>query len=185
MGCRRRSPCRREISNELPLGRTNQNNTCRFGVFWQVAASGERAQWLGEKMSCYMASSGGQPASRTVAGQPSRPWRFQSTGKTEALPPEMRHKSGHGGSAVFLSAEFVNALIEKREPTVRSLRIHRHDGTRHRGAPVGATRRRADRRAELRQGMTEHADGAATEHSTSVAVTDPGSATATGRAGAG
>ena len=30
----------------------------------------------------------------------------------------MRHQSGHGGSAVFLSAEFVNALIEKREPTV-------------------------------------------------------------------
>ena len=106
------------FNNEMALGRTNQNNTCRFGVFWQVAASGERAQWLGEKMSCYMASSGGQPASRTVAGQPSRPWEVPEYWKTEALPPEMRHKSGHGGSAVFLSAEFVNALIEKREPTV-------------------------------------------------------------------
>ena len=45
------------FNNEMALGRTNQDNTCRFGVFWQVAASGERAQWLGEKMSCYMASS--------------------------------------------------------------------------------------------------------------------------------
>ncbi|HEU4679092.1 MAG TPA: hypothetical protein VFS35_06200, partial [Terrimicrobiaceae bacterium] len=29
-----------------------------------------------------------------------------------------RHQSGHGGSHTFLSAEFVNALLENREPTV-------------------------------------------------------------------
>ena len=28
----------------------------------------------------------------------------------------MRHASGHGGSAVFISAEFINALLEEREP---------------------------------------------------------------------
>jgi hypothetical protein len=32
------------------------------------------------------------------------------------LPKAMRHASGHGGSAVFLSAEFVNALLGDREP---------------------------------------------------------------------
>jgi hypothetical protein len=30
----------------------------------------------------------------------------------------MRHGSGHGGSAVFISAEFVNALLEDREPEI-------------------------------------------------------------------
>ena len=30
----------------------------------------------------------------------------------------MRHGSGHGTSAVFLSAEFIDALLADREPTV-------------------------------------------------------------------
>jgi hypothetical protein len=34
------------------------------------------------------------------------------------LPEPMRHASGHGGSHTFLSAEFINALIEDREPAV-------------------------------------------------------------------
>lgn len=34
------------------------------------------------------------------------------------LPAPMRHESGHGGSAVFVSAEFVNALLEDRQPTL-------------------------------------------------------------------
>ena len=38
--------------------------------------------------------------------------------KTDMLPEPMRHSSGHGGSAVFISAEFVNALLEDREPEI-------------------------------------------------------------------
>ena len=34
------------------------------------------------------------------------------------LPEPMRHESGHGGSHVFISAEFVNALLENREPAI-------------------------------------------------------------------
>ena len=30
----------------------------------------------------------------------------------------MRHDSGHGGSAIFISAEFINALVENREPEI-------------------------------------------------------------------
>jgi hypothetical protein len=30
----------------------------------------------------------------------------------------MRHNSGHGGSAAFLSAEFINALVQEREPAI-------------------------------------------------------------------
>jgi hypothetical protein len=38
--------------------------------------------------------------------------------KSDMLPEAMRHASGHGGSAVFISAEFVNALLEDREPAI-------------------------------------------------------------------
>jgi hypothetical protein len=34
------------------------------------------------------------------------------------LPEAMRHTSGHGGSHVLLAAEFINALLEEREPAV-------------------------------------------------------------------
>lgn len=34
------------------------------------------------------------------------------------LPPAMRHDAGHGGSAIFISAEFINALLEDREPEI-------------------------------------------------------------------
>ena len=34
------------------------------------------------------------------------------------LPPPMRHDAGHGGSAIFISAEFINALLEDREPEI-------------------------------------------------------------------
>ena len=30
----------------------------------------------------------------------------------------MRHASGHGGSATFLSAEFIDAIVQARKPTV-------------------------------------------------------------------
>ena len=34
------------------------------------------------------------------------------------LPEAMRHASGHDGSHTFLTAEFINALVEDREPVV-------------------------------------------------------------------
>ena len=34
------------------------------------------------------------------------------------LPEPMRHPSGHDGSHTFLAAEFVNALIDDREPAI-------------------------------------------------------------------
>ena len=106
------------FDNEVALGFTDQGNICRFGVFWQVAAHGERGQWLGEKLSCFMAGSGGQPqATRKLNGR-HEPWDVPRYWQTDRLPEAMRHDSGHDGSAAFLSAEFVDALVEAREPTV-------------------------------------------------------------------
>ena len=38
--------------------------------------------------------------------------------KSDMLPEPMRLASGHGGSHTFLSAEFINALVEGREPVI-------------------------------------------------------------------
>ena len=45
-------------------------------------------------------------------------WAVPEYWKSEMLPQAMRHASGHGGSAAFISAEFVNALVEDREPAI-------------------------------------------------------------------
>lgn len=106
------------FDNEVALGITDRGNVCRFAVFWNVAAHGERGQWLGEKLSCYMAGSGGQPQAMMRLGQGTQAWDVPRYWETDRLPEAMRHDSGHGGSAAFLSAEFVDALLEGRAPTV-------------------------------------------------------------------
>jgi len=105
------------FNSEMALGTTDQGNLCRFGVFWAGTAHGERAQWFGEKMTCYMGSSGGQPAAMQKVGEKWQDWGVPQYWETR-LPEAMRHASGHGGSASFLAAEFVEALVEDREPVI-------------------------------------------------------------------
>ncbi len=38
--------------------------------------------------------------------------------ESERLPTAMRHDSGHGGSSVFLCAEFIEALLSDRQPAI-------------------------------------------------------------------
>jgi predicted dehydrogenase len=106
------------FDNEMALAITDKGNMWRFGVFWMVAAHGERGQWLGEKMSCYMEGSGGQPQAMMKMDEGWQAWDVPQFWKTERLPEPMRHDSGHGGSSAFLSAEFIDAIVEEREPTV-------------------------------------------------------------------
>jgi len=73
------------------------------------------AEWFGAEVSAFMPSWSGQPFIVSRQGQEdirSHPDYFH------LLPEPMRHASGHGGSAVFISAEFVNALLEDREPAI-------------------------------------------------------------------
>jgi predicted dehydrogenase len=108
---------RNPFMNEFALIKTNAGHMVRCNVFWQIAADGERAQWFGEKGSLYMAKSGfhgdmwhpryGKPEPAAVP-------KYWST----RLPEKMRHDSGHGGSHTFLAHEFIQALLEKREPAV-------------------------------------------------------------------
>ena len=56
--------------NEMAIGYTDKGNICRFGVFWQIAAHGERGQWLGEKLVVCDAEFARSGAGQTQAARP-------------------------------------------------------------------------------------------------------------------
>jgi hypothetical protein len=88
-------------------------------MFKLCAAGGERAQWFGDKATLYMPTPGvHKDTIQHDRMGPSRPVEVPEYWKSAMLPEPMRHASGHGGSAVFISAEFVNALLEDREPEI-------------------------------------------------------------------
>ncbi|MBN2294471.1 MAG: Gfo/Idh/MocA family oxidoreductase, partial [Pirellulales bacterium] len=101
--------------NSVALFKTDAGNVSRCNVCWQINASGERAQWLGETAALYMKGSGGQPfayqhqGKQTMNTQPSY---------LHLLPEPMRVSCGHGNSHTFLTHEFISALVEDREPAV-------------------------------------------------------------------
>ena len=98
--------------NEAAMMLTDKGHMCRCNVFWKCVAGGERAQWFGEKATLYMVKPGVHGSVSAPEGEVVIPQYW----KSDMLPEPMRHASGHGGSAVFISAEFVNALLEDREP---------------------------------------------------------------------
>jgi predicted dehydrogenase len=104
--------------NEAALMQTNQGHMVRCNVFYQIAADGELARWFGEKGSLYMAIDHMHPDMWCDRGADPKPITLPEYWKSEMLPPAMRRPSSHGGSAVFLSAEFINALLEDREPAI-------------------------------------------------------------------
>lgn len=105
--------------NEFALMETSRGNVVRHNECRQIAAREmERAQWFGEKASFRMATPGVHgDVWQSRHGKP-EPAQIPSYWNSALLPAAMRHDSGHGGSAAFLSAEFINALVEKREPAV-------------------------------------------------------------------
>jgi len=103
--------------SEASIMQTDQGHICRCNVFWLCVAGGERAQWFGDKAALYM-DKGGVHGSVEHTRQGAHPAKIPAYWKTDMLPQQMRHESGHGGSAVFISAEFINALLEEREPVI-------------------------------------------------------------------
>ncbi len=116
--------------NESSIMQTNRGNMMRCNVFWLCPAAGERAQWMGDNAILYMDKAGvhgpklkfrtkGETASQfDLPVQSGGDVEIPTYWKTDMLPTPMRHPSGHGGSQVFLSAEFINALLEERSPDV-------------------------------------------------------------------
>lgn len=119
--------------NEFALFRTENGNAFRVARTWQGAhMHAERAQWFGEKMSFFMESANGLPSvvvrqagesgtddagfalSKPVKEEFVQPEWWQC----DALPEPMRINTGHGGSHVLLTHEFVDALMRDRTPAI-------------------------------------------------------------------
>lgn len=103
---------------EASMMLTNQGHMTRTNVFWICVAGGERAQWFGDQATLYMSNGGVHGPVEHSRAKDSQPVKVPEYWKTDMLPEAMRHASGHGGSAVFISAEFINALVEDREPEI-------------------------------------------------------------------
>jgi len=104
--------------NESAMMLTDRGHICRCNVFWLCVAGGERAQWLGDQASLYMPNGGVHNSVEKIRDAGTGAWSVPEYWKSDMLPESMRHGSGHGGSAVFISAEFVNALLEERDPAI-------------------------------------------------------------------
>jgi predicted dehydrogenase len=105
--------------NEFALVRTDRGHMVRHNECRQIAAPEvERAQWFGDKGTLYMAKPGVHADLWHPRYGKAEPVKIPDYWAGNILPERMRHQSGHGGSAVFLSNEFVNAVLENREPVV-------------------------------------------------------------------
>ncbi len=119
--------------NETGLFKTNRGNSMRIMNLRKGAVKGgERAQYFGDKMSFYFNNNLGMPATIVEAGKQtekddggftrqaavSTAYEQPMWWKTDMLPKELRHDSGHSGSHTFITNEFITSLTQKRKPTV-------------------------------------------------------------------
>ena len=106
------------------LMQTDRGHMVRCNVFWLAGAHGERARWFGDQGTLHMEVGGLYPDTwvprSTVLDRHADPDKLDIPDywKSDMLPEAMRHASGHDGSHTFLTAEFINALVEDREPAV-------------------------------------------------------------------
>ena len=120
----RQHPYRRDNAYKNPyfcqssIMLTDRGHMCRANEFRYCVPYGERAQWFGDRATLYMAVAGLHGNVQNLLGQGVKPVQVPDYWKTDMLPAPMRHASGHGGSAAFISAEFINALVEDREPAI-------------------------------------------------------------------
>ena len=118
--------------NECAFFKTGRGTSFRVNIWWKGAhLGGERANWIGTKMSFYADNGRSGPAlvkKSDLLGTDDAGF-VQSVPKlenyeqpqwwnTEMLPGPLRHNSGHQGSHTFLTHEFIDALINERRPTV-------------------------------------------------------------------
>jgi predicted dehydrogenase len=119
--------------NESAMFKTDQGRGFRVNIWWYGAhRGGERAQWLGTKMSFYAPHPNGLgPVIVRTSGQTEKDsggfdrqlpkfeqYQQPEWWKTEMLPEPLRHKSGHEGSHAFLTHEFIDSLTHQRKPVV-------------------------------------------------------------------
>lgn len=104
--------------NQSASMQTERGNMIRCNVFWLCAAEGERATWFGDKGTFHMAAPDLNPDTLKIREKGKAPVEVPKYWQTDMLPQAMRHRSDHGDSHTFLAAEFINALIEDRNPAI-------------------------------------------------------------------
>jgi len=113
-----RNPKGTPYSNEVASMQGSRGAMLRCNIFRQIAADGVLARWFGERGTLYMANEGiNQDVWHARGGKPEA-LRLPDYWNTAKVPEKMKHPSGHSGSAVLICAEFINALLEDREPEV-------------------------------------------------------------------
>lgn len=119
--------------NESAFFKTSKGLSFPVEVNWKGALrDSERAEWYGDKMSFimshgHMSSSvlvksggkivkddGGFDIAKNVVEEFTAPKWWQ----TDMLPEPLRHDSGHDGSHTFITHEFIDSLINDRQPEV-------------------------------------------------------------------
>ncbi|MFC2087231.1 Gfo/Idh/MocA family protein [Bacteroidota bacterium] len=118
--------------NESAHFKTDKGNAFRANIWWKGAhLGGERANWIGTKMSFYADNRRSGPSlvkkskekdkddagfvlSKPVLENYDQPNWWE----TDMLPKPLRHNSGHRGSHTFLTHEFIDALVNERKPAI-------------------------------------------------------------------
>ena len=127
------NPYQNPFWNETAFFQTNKNHPFRVEVNWKGSLiNAERAEWRGENMS--FISSPTESSEHTIVrsvdtvGKDDAGFQIKSNvtekylqpkwWKTDLLPKSLRHDSGHDGSHVFITHEFIDSIINKRKPIV-------------------------------------------------------------------
>lgn len=119
--------------SETAFFKTEKGNAFRVAVYWKAAVGGtERGQWIGDKMSFFDKTPNGtgyvirreaDVVEKDDGGferhlSEFEPYEQPQWWQTEMLPEPLRHRSGHDNSHTFLTHEFVDALVNERQPAV-------------------------------------------------------------------
>ena len=108
------------FENVTFLAKTTGGNASRIAIHHCFGGNGdiaERGEYWGTNL-VFMEPRFGQPALMSRVNEPLKPWPVND--HTSELPPNLRSyiHGGHGGSEVFITNEFVNAMVEGRRPLV-------------------------------------------------------------------
>jgi len=129
------NPYQNPFWNGTAFFQTNKNHPFRVEVNWKGALVNlERAEWRGEHMSFISSTTEAESSEHTIirsvdiVGKDGAGYQIKSNviekylqpkwWKTDLLPASLRHDSGHDGSHVFITHEFIDAIINKRQPSV-------------------------------------------------------------------
>ena len=117
--------------NEAALFRTDRGHAFRLCVWWKGAFRfAQRAEWIGSKVSLFMEQANGEKS--VIVKNPVKtdqdgtgyahgkatvePFQRPEYWQTDRLPEPLRHRSGHWNSHCFLTHEFIDAIVNDRQP---------------------------------------------------------------------